>query len=286
MTVCPVRPDSFLALLWLFIIILPASALATQGEEALPEHPVIKPMQGAVLVADESTVEQYGELPVRYTQSEGQRVSRTVSGHYYRLSYQLRDAGISKSEIKANYISEILRLDGEVIEQTATRLRFRLFGADGATTWAILDTRRDGAYRLEIVDEAPLMPSLVFDEDGLREGLRSAEGIAVYGLLFDLDSSELMPGSGAVLDTIAAVMRADTGLQLRVQGHTDATGDPAYNRALSKRRAQRVIAALSLYGVAEDRLVAEGLGSDQPVASNETEEGRQKNRRVQLIRIP
>ena len=100
-----------------------------------------------------------------------------------------------------------------------------------------------------------------------------------------MDRATLRPGSGAVLDTIAGIMDAEPGLRLEVQGHTDSTGTAERNRALSQELADAVVSALRLYGVGADRLSARGVGPDPPIGDKNTDEGRQQNRRVELVRL-
>lgn len=109
--------------------------------------------------------------------------------------------------------------------------------------------------------------------------------IAVYGILFDLDKDVIKPESKPTLDEIAQLLTSEPDLKMRVVGHTDNQGGADYNLDLSRRRAASVVAALvSQYGIAADRLASDGAGMTQPVASNDTEEGRAKNRRVELQR--
>ena len=185
----------------------------------------------------------------------------------------------------ANYAAEAERVGGDVLDRSGTRLRFRIVSRGGATTWAILDTRANGAYELEIVDEAGLDLSLEFDAAAMLAALTRDGSVAIYGILFDANRADLRPGSGEVIDTVAEVLKANPGLRVEVQGHTDSVGTAERNRQLSLERAQSVAAALGLYGVESNRLVPRGFGPDQPVADNDSEQGRQQNRRVELVRI-
>ncbi len=263
----------------------PAAAQDAADEEQ-PEHPVIKPMTGAVLNADQSRLDDFGQMPVRYKEGgRGPDINLTAEGRFWHLEYQLDDRDTSNDEIIANYASEVNRVGGEVIEQNATRLRFRIFNRGGGTTWGILDVRRNGAYEIEIIDEAGLDLGLEFDADAMLNALNSVGRVAIYGILFDVDRADLRAGSGEVLDTVAMVLKGNPALRIEVQGHTDATGTAARNRDLSLERAETVAAALALYGVEAGRLMPRGFGPDQPVADNDTEEGRQQNRRVELVRL-
>lgn len=114
-----------------------------------------------------------------------------------------------------------------------------------------------------------------------------AEGrVATRGILFDVDSDRIRPESTPTLEEIAEMLRSHADLRISIEGHTDATGDDAYSQSLSERRAESVRRALiDRYGIAEDRLEAKGLGETVPVDSNDTAEGRQNNRRVELVKL-
>jgi outer membrane protein OmpA-like peptidoglycan-associated protein len=118
----------------------------------------------------------------------------------------------------------------------------------------------------------------------MAQTLSTGQGVNIYGLLFDTDSAALKPESKPTLDQIAKLLADQPQLKLNVIGHTDNQGTAAYNLDLSRRRAQAVVAALTGgYGITPDRLAPSGQGFNQPVASNDTEDGRAKNRRVELI---
>ncbi|MDX8493016.1 OmpA family protein [Mesorhizobium sp. VK22B] len=121
------------------------------------------------------------------------------------------------------------------------------------------------------------------DASQMQQTLADAGKIALYGILFDLDKDALKPESKPTLDEIAKLLTSKPDLKLKIVGHTDNQGGADYNLDLSRRRAASVVAALvSQYGIAADRLTADGAGMTQPVASNDTEDGRAKNRRVEL----
>jgi len=101
-------------------------------------------------------------------------------------------------------------------------------------------------------------------------------------VLFDFDKSDLTPAARSELDALMAKLQNADVVSIKVIGHTDSTGSDAYNQALSERRASSVAAYLLSQGLAPNKLTSEGKGESQPVADNETEEGRAQNRRVEL----
>ena len=115
----------------------------------------------------------------------------------------------------------------------------------------------------------------------------SAEGrVVTHGILFDVGSATIRPESTPTLTDIGRTLQQHGTLRLRIEGHTDNTGTLEGNQALSRQRAESVRAFLMAeYGVVAERLEAVGMGQTTPAAPNDTEEGRQTNRRVELVRL-
>lgn len=114
---------------------------------------------------------------------------------------------------------------------------------------------------------------------------RVGEGLQVTfesGLLFDYDSDVLREAARKNLATLAASLEKYPNTDLMIVGHTDATGPDAYNMTLSERRAASAASYLSAQGVSRARLRSTGRGESEPIASNDTETDRQKNRRVEV----
>ena len=121
--------------------------------------------------------------------------------------------------------------------------------------------------------------------ESMYEKLNADGRMALGGLLFDTGSATLRPESSPTLSDMAQMMSQNPGLRVRIEGHTDTTGDAAANRRLSEQRAHAVRAHLTSNGVDGSRIEAAGFGADNPVADNGTPEGRQTNRRVELVRL-
>jgi outer membrane protein OmpA-like peptidoglycan-associated protein len=122
------------------------------------------------------------------------------------------------------------------------------------------------------------------NSDDMKQAIRDSGEVAVYGLYFDTDKDAIKSESESAMVEISKLLKSDPTLRLHVVGHTDNQGKPDYNLDLSHRRATSIVAELrSKYGISANRLDAFGCGMYSPVASNEAETGRAKNRRVELV---
>ena len=147
----------------------------------------------------------------------------------------------------------------------------------------VLDGDGDG-----VLDAADKCPDTVAAAKVEGDGCVHKQQIVVLpNIEFALDRAELAPAGREVLDTVVRFMNDQPEIQLGIRGHTDATGSEIYNLRLSQKRAASAMAYLVEKGIAATRMRSAGYGETRPLASNETEEGRERNRRVELnIRTP
>ncbi|HWB96686.1 MAG TPA: OmpA family protein, partial [Bryobacteraceae bacterium] len=120
--------------------------------------------------------------------------------------------------------------------------------------------------------------------DDMRQALRDSGKVALYGVYFDTDKDVVKAESQPTLQEIAKLLKSEPALKLHVVGHTDNQGKTDYNLDLSKRRAASVVHELTVkFGIPATRLDAFGCGVYSPAATNSTDDGREKNRRVELV---
>lgn len=152
------------------------------------------------------------------------------------------------------------------------------------TVWLHLCADSAGAG-LIVVEAKPFEATAsLLPADALKREI-DANGKVAMQVNFAVDKADILPGSMPQIEQVARLLSGDPALKLSINGHTDATGDAAHNQALSEARAKSVVAALVARGIDGARLQARGLGQSEPVADNATEDGRAKNRRVELVRI-
>jgi outer membrane protein OmpA-like peptidoglycan-associated protein len=139
---------------------------------------------------------------------------------------------------------------------------------------------------LDVIEAKPMDTKMVTVSAGeMSKGIAATGHVALYGIYFDTDKTDIKPESAPTLKEIAALLKQDPKLLLFVVGHTDNVGGDDYNMDLSRRRATSVVTALtSQHGIDAKRLKPAGVGLLAPVAPNDTEEGRAKNRRVELVK--
>jgi OOP family OmpA-OmpF porin len=145
---------------------------------------------------------------------------------------------------------------------------------------------RRGAYiAVDIIEVKAMTQNMVLVKaDEMAKSINESGRVTLYGIMFDSNKTEIKPESKPALDEIAKLLKKETKLKLHVVGHTDNVGGFEFNLNLSKKRAEAVVTALtSEYGIASSRLIANGVAYLAPVATNTTEEGRAKNRRVELV---
>jgi OOP family OmpA-OmpF porin len=139
---------------------------------------------------------------------------------------------------------------------------------------------------LVVISPQQLQENMSFvSADDMSKALADSGKVVLYGIYFDTDQDRIRNDSDPMLKEIAKLLSTDPRLKIRVVGHTDNQGKPEYNLDLSRRRAASVMAELtSKYSIPPNRLDSFGCGLYAPVAPNDSEDGRAKNRRVELVK--
>jgi outer membrane protein OmpA-like peptidoglycan-associated protein len=171
-----------------------------------------------------------------------------------------------------------------VVEQQAALAQRQDALAQKAAAEAEADRARQAAAKAD-AEKADLRAQLLSQLNSILQTNDSARGLIVNmsDVLFDTGSYVLQPGAREKLAKISGVLLAHPGLTLHIEGYTDSVGTDEFNQTLSEERAGSVRDFLDSQGVAASSVTAKGFGKSQPVATNDTPEGRQRNRRVEIV---
>jgi OmpA-OmpF porin, OOP family len=218
---------------------------------------------------------------VEFYLSESQ--TKTIEGQVTRIDYTLREGAPTPSalQVRRNYGNAVKSLGGSVLYDENINLTAKVV-KNGKEIWVRLDVYNDGLnFTLNVLEVEAMVQEVT--ADAMYNALTKDGFIALY-INFDTGKAAIKPESQPIIEQITALMKSHADLRLSVEGHTDNVGTPASNKALSEQRAKAVLDAVVKQGVAANRMTALGWGQDKPVADNRTEDGRAKNRRVEIVK--
>jgi OmpA-OmpF porin, OOP family len=207
-------------------------------------------------------------------------------GKVYSYGYSRKEGGrpISMLQIVRNHETAIKRAGGRVLGGDERRVAAEI-RKEGALTGIYVEAFNDGmTYSLTIVESQTMQQEVVADAKAMRNDLAATGKTIVHGIYFDTASSTIKPESEPALVEIVKLLNGSPALKVYVVGHTDNVGSLESNLKLSSDRAASVVKAITARGVAASRLKSAGVGPYSPVASNDTDGGKAKNRRVEFVK--
>lgn len=259
-----------------------APVLAEADVAGSKDHPLLTRMQNMHIAVYKT--KPFEVQSFRTGKGRGQEVP--VEGRWFQIRYKANDKTEAPTAVTIlrNHVSALQRVGGSVVYEDNRYVTVKL-AKGGAETWVEVDTAWGRGYQLTIVEKGAMAQEVVADAAAMAADLKSTGHIALYGIYFDTNKAEVKPESRPALVEIAKLLKADPALKLKVVGHTDMSGGFEANMKLSQARGEAVVQALvAQHGIAAARLKGHGVGPLCPVASNDTEEGRAKNRRVELVK--
>jgi OOP family OmpA-OmpF porin len=213
----------------------------------------------------------------------------SVEGRWYFYLYIVKKefwGQKSMLQVARNYTNAIEKIGGVFfIESPNGRDNtWMKVSKEGKEIWASIEQDNWGGntYYLYIVEKEAMKQEVVADAKFMAEGISSTGHVAIYGIYFDFNKSDLKAESEPALNEIAKLLTGNPNLKVFIVGHTDNVGGVDYNMKLSQARADAVVKTLTTkYKVNPQNMKSYGVGQLAPVAPNKTEEGRAKNRRVE-----
>jgi len=255
-------------------------AFAQEDIEGSKDHPLANRMPGYYI--SEYVDRDFDSVP--FKNEKGQEVD--AEGAYAYIDYLIKEGAKAPSpvEIMRNYINAFQKIGGKVVNQGTEEVTLRIEKA-GAVTWIRVTPYNAGdGYVLEFLQQKAMTQNVIADAASMIADIAATGHVAVYGITFDADSAVIRPEADAVIAEIAKLLKQNASLKLFVVGHTANVGSVEAGLKLSQARAEAVVKTLTgKHGIAASRLFPYGVGPYCPVSTNQTEEGRAKNRRVELV---
>jgi len=266
-----------------------STAFGQSDAEGSQDFPGITRMPNTFLQAYNHLKFDAFKFPIATVHNQSQYQS--VEGERYFIRYNVKQGFERTSALQEirNYENAAKAAGGQVVWDLMNgsysgEATFKLHKGS-SEIWVYLNAYT-GQYELNIVEKQAMAQEVTVDAAAMASSIADTGSVAIYGINFDTAKSDIKPDSEPAIDQIAKLLTDNPTLKVYIVGHTDMVGDAASNVRLSQARAQSVITALvSKHGVAVSRLIAFGAGPYAPVASNKTDEGRAKNRRVELVEI-
>ncbi|MGQ9777693.1 MAG: OmpA family protein [Thermodesulfobacteriota bacterium] len=265
---------------------MPRFGSAQEDRKGCKDHPLFSRMEGFYIARCDEKAFDAEEFKDPETKKKV-----TIEGRRYVVEYGLKkgyEKKYSQLQLSRNYLNAIQKIGGAGFENDPKwpDSTYMKITKDGKEIWAVFYQRLAGlAGRLIIIEKQAMTQEIVADAKFMAEGIHAAGHVALYGIYFDFNKADIKPESEPALKEITKLLQQDAKLKLYVVGHTDNVGGLDYNMKLSQQRADAVVKELvSKYKIAQERLKAGGVGPLAPVTSNDTEEGKAKNRRVELVK--
>lgn len=271
-----------LTIIGLLLALFASSPGLAQNEpdaEGSLDHPLFTRMPGYYI--SDSDVKEFD----KYTSPYATGQDEIWEGKVTRLGYYIKTGAKQASmlQIARNYENAVKKLGGTILANEGRVIEGKI-EKNGGVTYVHVEAYNDGQnYSVVIVESGTMKQDVLADAAALSASIAATGKAAVYGIYFDTGKSVVKPESNASLEEITKLLKQNGSLALYVVGHTDNVGALDYNLKLSADRADAVVKALIGKGIVASRLKGSGVGPYSPVASNHSDEGKAKNRRVELV---
>jgi len=274
--------------LWLFIVVLFFVPVVIQAQESeFKDTPWFSGMPSfAIYDAEDIEFDSYNFF--------NGKTCIAVEGRKFKRTYTLKEGAQKSSviQISRNYANAVRNSGGTVLfegapqnaecaDNNGLQMMVGKIVKDGSELWVEVATLGGDDYYLTVVLKELMKQDVT--ASAMFEALNRDGHIALY-INFDFGKSIIRDESKPIIEQIVQMMKSNPDLKVGVEGHTDNVGTPASNKPLSEERAKSVVSAIVGQGISSDRLSPAGFGQDKPIADNNTEEGRAKNRRVELVK--
>jgi OmpA-OmpF porin, OOP family len=271
--------SGFLALVLVFVpALLIAQDDAPQDDDGCKDSSIITRMPGSTSHSCENKEFEQVKVPVA-KDADGNVTEKTLEGEFHSWDYGTRD-GVSEIQVFRNFETALKQAGMKIVYEESPGT----IVANKADTWYWL--QNSGSYYYQtLLTVKSMQQEVTADASSIADELNKSGHMALYGIHFETAKATILPDSESVLGEVAKMLQQNPDIKVSVEGHTDNVGSATSNQTLSEKRAQAVVAWLTSHGIEASRLSAKGWGSSKPVEDNTTEDGRAKNRRVELVKV-
>jgi OmpA-OmpF porin, OOP family len=266
---------------WLFATILLGGGMLFAQEDQCKDSPLLTTLNGCHI--SDCTKSDFDAADLTISTSGDPR-TKHLEGKYEYIHYECQ--GKSALQVRRN-AEQAFRSAGFTLDFTGYDVPNHYVTAHKGAQWIAVDASEmtgDSAYRVTTVLTEEMKQEMAAHADTFAAEISKTGHVSVYGIEFDTGKATLRPASEAVLVEEQKLLTNQHDWKMKIEGHTDSTGSKAGNMTLSQQRAASVVAWLTKGGITGSRLTASGLGDTKPVGDNDTEEGRARNRRVELVK--
>ena len=251
---------------------------APQDAEGCKDSPIITRMPGSTIHSCENKEYEQVKMPVAKNK-DGEVTEKTLEGEFHSWDYGTSE-GVSEIQVFRNFETALKQAGMKIVYEDSPGT----ITANKGDTWYWL--QNSGSYYYQtLLTVKSMQQEVMADASSIADELSKSGHIALYGIHFETAKATILPDSETVLAEVAKMLQQNRDVKVSIEGHTDNVGSAAANQTLSEKRAQAVVAWLSSHGIEGSRLQAKGWGASKPVDDNATEDGRAKNRRVELVKI-
>jgi outer membrane protein OmpA-like peptidoglycan-associated protein len=227
----------------------------------------------------------------QFSVTQGRKTIRQrIEGHFTTYCYYFDSTAGAKAsplQIIRNYQKAATKIGGEVLYDNPEQTTLRIIKNNQETWVEVTPSGGGNAYYVRIVEREAMQQQITANADSIKTGLMQNGHAEVTGIFFDFNKADIKPESEPALEEVAKLLKANPNIRVWVVGHTDYVGSADENVTLANARATSVVKALTeKHGIESTRLSPHGVGPYAPAASNASEEGRAKNRRVELVVQP
>jgi len=268
----------------LFALLLMASPLtmtAQDDAQGCKDSALLTRMSGCVIAYCSQSEFDAAELQTSITKDPR---TTHVEGKIEKIHYTC--AGKSGLQVRRN-AEQALKAAGYTLDFSGYDVPDHYVTAHKGAQWVAVmaaEMTDECDYDVTTVLTEAMKQEMTSDASAWAAEIGKTGHAAVYGIEFDTGKATLKPASEKVLGDVLSLLQAQPDWKMKIEGHTDSTGTKAGNMTLSQQRAAAVVAWLVKKGIPAERLTAVGFGDSKPVADNATDEGRARNRRVELVK--